>query len=841
MRWLLGGAAEACHACGAELERGATWCGACGARAAGEGDAEQAAVAEGPADGPADQPPLEQPPLARRALVAVVALALVALAVAWQLRSAAPEPVLGQLGQSTGMSATGPPPSGLRLAWSHESAGAADGWSVGWPMEVAARGDRVRVANLVVDAQRGEVVGITPALWQVTGIERTVVDGRELLVVDTLSGEVRSRATLPDDVLDGPLWHAHRGRGASLLRSEEQSVLVADDGSVVAEVDGHFLDYVDRAFGDPAAFPVRARVGEDELRTPLRLVRADTGEVVADMPEAETRVVDVSGDLALVATTDATIDFDNSSPAGSGGAWTVALLDARTGEQRTQWTTTSTQPPRLVGTFDDGTAVVASSLGDQYPLQAVTPAGEVSTIAWLGQRPRRHTTGLIVDSSALSGAAVTGDVLAITHGVDEVIGLDRNGDRRWELDAPDTAAIRAGDGYVALVGDEGRSVRLVRASDGESVATLRPPDEDWVVGSNVGLPIGVIDGHVGLGLSGHHFTPHQGPLVETTWLDLRTGEDVALDDVFGRFAGDEEGIGADWVFHGIVTDEHGEPEPVFSRTQPPSRFELLEPGEGFRAHRLDLPPTNGAPAFGVASAGASVDRFAAWHEGVRNPADLATIVLDRTTGASTTVEGVRGVVLLGDLLLAEELDESYGVAALVAVDPVTGEERWRAEPHAPLLGEEVLLVDEDLVMDVGVARVTARSTQDGVQRWTHASEVALSGDALLGPHHVVAATTDGHLVALDRRDGEIVWRTALGAPVASLTGAGDHVVVGTHDGLVIHLDGRGREVQRIAVGTGAVHEVAALGETVVAVVDERVIGLRADGTGITRDDEVELP
>lgn len=83
MRWLLGRGAGACPACGAELERGAAWCGACGARTGADGDAELAAAPE-------------------------------AMAVASQLRSPAPEPLLGHLGESTGMSATGPPPSGLR-------------------------------------------------------------------------------------------------------------------------------------------------------------------------------------------------------------------------------------------------------------------------------------------------------------------------------------------------------------------------------------------------------------------------------------------------------------------------------------------------------------------------------------------------------------------------------------------------------------------------------------------------------------------------------------------------------------------------------------------------------
>jgi len=770
------------------------------------------------------------------------------------VREPVPEPLLGHLGESTGMSATGPPPAGLRLAWAHESPASMGGPFGGELLEVVARGDRIRVGGFVIARQGGQLVGVTPDLWQVTGAERTLIDGGELLVVDTLSGEVRSRAPLPDDLPHYPHWDVHRAQGASLVGLEDGSVLVADDGSVVAEVDGHFLSYVDRAVGEPAAFPVR-RLGpavQGELSAPLQLVRADTGEVVADFPGAETRIADVSGDLALVATTDATIDLYHSPSATDDVVWSVVLLDARTGEERATLTAISREPPRLVGTFGDGTVVVTTKIGNEYPLLAVTPAGEVSRIAQPGRQGPLLGSRFIVTSTALSTTAMAGDVLVVTGEDGEVVGLDRSGNRRWELAAPGAAGIRAGGGYVALFSDENRRVRLVRASDGEVVATLDPPHEEWYVGDSVGQPTGAIGGHIGISRSASFMRPHQGPLVGTTWLDLRTGEPVVLEDVFGRFAGGER-VGLNWVFHGIVTNEQGQPEPVLSRTQPQRTFELLEPGEGFRTHQLPLPSTDGTtdgstdgvrgdvPVYGLASVGATADRFAVWWEGVRRPADLSTIVLDRTTGESTSVEGLRGLVLVGDLLLAEEIDELYEVAALVAVDPVTGEEQWRSEPHVRSPGEEVLLADDDLVIDRGRARVTARSTRDGTQQWTHASDTELSGEVVLGPSHVVVATTGGELVALDRHDGAVTWRTALGTPVASITGAGEHVVVGTHDGLVIHLDDRGREVQRILVGTGAVHEVAALGDTVVAIVDEQVIGLRTDGTGITRDDEVDLP
>lgn len=715
------------------------------------------------------------------------------------------------------------------------------GWSGAWPLEVVARGDRVRVGNLVVDAHGGNLVGVAPPLWQVTGAERAVVDGRELVVLDTLSGEVLSRAQLSDGLPDGPLWDAHRGRGASLLQYEAQGALVADDGSLVATIDGGFLSYVDRAVGDPVAFPVRGPISESELNTPLRLVRADTGEVVVDFPEPMVRVADVHGDLAMVATTDASIDLYHSPPVAEDVVWSVVLLDARTGEERARVTAISREPPRLLGTFSDGTAVVTTRVGDEYPLLAVTAPGDVSTIAQVGRRSDWMDAGFIVESTALTAAGLADDVLVVSDGDGQVRGLDRSGDRLWQLDVPWTAGVRAGDGHVALYDDEDGRIQLVQAADGEVVATLQPPDDDWMVGEVVGIPMGVVEEHVGISRSGHYLTPNQGPLVDTTWLHLRTGETGTLDDVFRPFAGDAEPVGQDWVFHGVVPDELGEPEPVVSRMQPPNEFELLEPGDGFRTYELPLPPTQDVPAFGVVAVGASADHFAARREGGHSPLDLATIVLDRTTGTPTTIGGVSGIGLFGGLLLAEEVDESYAVTATVAVDPATGEERWRSEPHARFPGQEFLRVDDELVIDTGMARVTATGTQDGTRRWTHPTDVVLSGDVVLGPSHVVVATTDGQLLALDRRDGTVAWRTALGVPVASLTGAGDHVLVGTHHGLVIHLDGRGREVQRIAVGTGSVHEVAALGETVVAIVDDRVIGLRTDGNGITRDDEVELP
>ncbi len=175
---------------------------------------------------------------------------------------------------------------------------------------------------------------------------------------------------------------------------------------------------------------------------------------------------------------------------------------------------------------------------------------------------------------------------------------------------------------------------------------------------------------------------------------------------------------------------------------------------------------------------------------------------------------------------------------MVATDLRTGEERWRVDDERwawRMVGDEVHLV----VVDVG--SVVLRDTAQGEVVWRAEVEQLLTGAAVLTPDLVVVSTRHGEVVALDRGDGRVAWSTAVGAPVSALTGAGDHVLLGTAAGQVVHLGSDGRELERLTVGSVPVASVAALGETVVAVVGQRVVGLRTDGDGLTERDEVDLP
>ncbi len=246
MRWLLGRDPGPCTVCGAQLERGADWCGECGARtdtdADGDGTGQLVVAAEsdgagGEAGGGAVA---ADPRWSRRSRVVVAALglALVGVAIAAQPRGGPSEPLLGQIDQAAGLSATGPPPSGLRLAWAHEPEAPSQGGSrtaFGSPRDIIGRDGRIRLGADVVDLASGQLVrvaagGVGP------GPEWATVEAGELVVLDQLTGEVLHRAAVSGDWADRNAWNRGRWDGISLFGVEQGSVLVADDGSVIAEV-----------------------------------------------------------------------------------------------------------------------------------------------------------------------------------------------------------------------------------------------------------------------------------------------------------------------------------------------------------------------------------------------------------------------------------------------------------------------------------------------------------------------------------------------------------------------------------------------------------------------------
>lgn len=851
MRWRRGRDRGACPTCGAELGRGATWCGSCGAVVAATRDQVEAVpggVPPGPPAPPEDVAAgRDAAPRTGRLVTVVAVVALVGLVVAVLRPEPAPVPLLGQVDAMAGLSATGPPPDGLRLAWQSAAPPGVVTADFRGRGVVAADG-LVRVGEVVVDLASGRVTrraAADPGAWR----HRVEQAGEQLVVVDTLTGAVTARAAMATSS-GAQLAARARSGEVTLLTGDERSLLVSDAGTVLAELDGT-VALSDRAVDAPASFPLR------EGGNRVRLVAADTGEVVAELsaPPGDLLVVDVVGDLALVARTSRELPGPET-----GVPWQVDLLDARTGQRLRSLVTQSAEPPRLLGTLEDGTTVLSTRSGREVAVRGVFPDGRFDFIAQV-------TTGVpsvidAVESDVSALLATVGVSGGVPVGLDarrgSLLGLGRGGNLLWQADAPDAEVLAVGDGLAAaLPGPRGERVVVADATDGSIAVTISPDDADLRV---VNQPLAVLDGHVGLGRA-HTLRSQLGTI---TWLDLRTGVLTPMHELFAPHAPraprdpggpedpdsrDDEAsdVSGGWTLHG-VTDAG---KPIITRRGSRSSLQVLEPGDRFVTFELPGQRDTDAVAGYVAEpVGASTTRLAVRTRDFEQPADVATHVLDRSSGTVATVPDVRGVALVDDLLLAFGLGDTGEVVALVGIDAADGEPLWSLDTtEAESLLELGLLrpgaptrLDRDLLVVGAPLAIEALSLRDGTPLWTHTSDVELAdGHLVLGPTHVVVAATGGEVVALDRTDGTVAWRTDLSVPVTAMTGAGDHVLVGTTDGLVVHLDGQGEEVQRLAVGTGPVLGLAAVGEAVVAVVDDVVVGLRPDGTGVPRQDEVPLP
>ncbi len=857
MRWRLGRDGGACTTCGAELAPDAVWCGSCGAAVAAAREPEEAHPAA-PTGSPDDTDgEIGAASRWHRGVRVVALVALAALVIAVLRPTPPPDALLGRVTALAGLSATGPPPDGLRVAW---EAARPPGVARGdlWGRGVVAADGRVRAGNVVVEVGSGRVVRQAAGDPGQTR-HRVEHTGDELVVVDTLTGEVTDRS--PVQAPSGAQQLTARARSGDVtllsdgdhsLRVEDgdwvaeqdavgRSLVVRDDGEVLAELGGTMADS-DRAVEDPASFPVRRANGE------VQLVAAATGQVVAELtaPPGDLLVVDVVGDLALVATTSRQLPGPET-----GVPWMVDLVDARTGRLQRPLVMQSAEPPRLLGFLDDGTTVLSTRSGREVAVRGIDPDGQFGPIAQV-------TTGVstVVDAPSAQGSALLATVGVsggVAVGLDVgrgLLGFSRRGNVLWQAEVPDAEVLAAGGGYVAAIPhSQGARVVVVDATNGRMAATISRGDADMRVAN---VPIAVLDGHVGMGRARSFGTP-QVALGTTTWLDLHTGQLTPMHELFARHAGgDPEDVGADWTLHGVLPTSPGG-EPVITRRRSRSVVQVLEPGAGgtgdaeFVTFELPGQGGDGVAAYVAEVVGASATQMAVWRRGFEDPTDMATYVLESPSGVVTTVPGVIGVALLGDLLLAVEVDDTFEATALLGIDTGSGEQLWRSDGTS-LVGTsrppwaDDHRMDRELMVTAAALGIDVVSLRNGNTRWSHASDVELSADhVVLGPRHVTVATTDGEVIALDRDDGTVAWRTSLGTPVASMTGAGEHTVVGTHGGLVVHLDGDGREVQRIAVGNDPVLGVAALGEVVVAVVGDAVVGLRADGTGITRQDEVELP
>ncbi len=251
---------------------------------------------------------------------------------------------------------------------------------------------------------------------------------------------------------------------------------------------------------------------------------------------------------------------------------------------------------------------------------------------------------------------------------------------------------------------------------------------------------------------------------------------------------------------------------------------------------VDLPPeATGPGSVGGHDVVAVADRTLVVRTGDAD-GRLRTILLDRDGQGTTVLADTRPLAVAGRVVLGQR-DPGDGTAAVTAHDLDDGALRW----EAPWAWDDALAADERQVVLRTGSEVTARDPIGGSVVWRAELDRMATGPVVLTESAVLLHTLHGEVVALERDGGGVAWRGHVGGVVTSLAAAGDHALVGTRDGTVVQLDAAGREVQRVTVGSAPVTAVASAGPTIVAVVGRDVVGLRPDGAGISRQDEVPLP
>ena len=830
MRWLLGRDPGDCDGCGAALVRGGSWCGACGAAVAG---------AAGPVDavdetesGPSDR--ADDGGRGRRVVGGLVVLALVgaALVAGWD-RAPAAVPLLGTPDGASGLSASGPPPDGLRIAWRHDLAedGVLQSYTVSSNVDVAADGERIAVAGRVVDRSTGRLVRLDP--WPSAGLW---LDGDDLVHIDPISGTIERVGPAPDGDAG---WPVAMLRDVVVLTRDDSVTLTSPDGRVLATSRHAYVQHLDRVDDDAVVLPVRS--GNGSAESDIVLLDTSDGTEVAQLPaDGASQVVDVLGSTLLHAATTS----DLGAP-GAGVTWRVRVHRPFGVDQIGEGIVTSAMAPRLLGVLGDGTVVVGGRTGATVSVWLLRP-GQRTVDSFMTARspsvshgdPLGHGSGDIT-----AQAVVVGDlVVMLDGGADAARAFDTAGREVWRVEADGAAAIGVGDGLLALLSGEsgdGRA-RVVDGATGEDVVTVPPGISPWGGERDV---VAAFDGHLAVGRDMGWTGNIELGLASTLWLGEEQGRAVPAADVFAGHLPEGEVLRQDWFLHGVTTGPQGEPTPVITQGSNREGLDVLGPDGAFST--VDLGPLPGTE---VAGHRAQVVGVSATHVVVvRQSFEDGTTtshVIERETGTVAVLDGLEVFGLFGDVLLGADVEPGMvvGVAEIVGVDVTDGSELWRRPDVIDVIFGDHLLVDDRAMLAIGRQDVRLVDLRTGERRWEHRpSEVLWPMASVLGPETVVVSTTDGQVVALDRTDGSEVWRTALSTPITTMTGAGSHVVVGTVDGLVVHLDRDGAEVQRVAVSTDAVTSVAAVGETVVAVAGDVVTGLRADGDGIVEQDEVDLP
>lgn len=830
-----------CGSCGAGLVADAGWCGSCGARVAGPtpevGDDHVVELT--------DEPVRERETVTGRwvALLVLAGLVLGGLT-AVALRPEPLVPLLGHVGVGTGMTSSGLPPDDLRLAWSHDLPD--EGWWSDLGDLVAADG-LARIGGRVVDVRTGEVLRTAAIHYGPLEREAARLSGDEIVVVDQLLGTVVTRVTLPRTLPATPLWPAARVGDVTFLAGDEGAWFVRDDGTVLAAMPGWHQVWEQQ----PAQASVVALRSDLDMESgptgDLRLVSLHDASVLVarEVPAGDALHVQVEGDRALLGWRRGA--EGRGVTEGDGSVWELELVDAASGDvlmTGSLGTAPDGSPPRLLGRSPVGGSLLGVHEMEGYEVWELVPGEEPALRTTLAPG---HTGpwGALAEHGWPGAAALTDDALVVGLAPAETVeARTLDGEVVWRTAATGAAGVMVDGDVVAVVpepgpaGSGGSVVRFLDARDGTRLgstvltgsldAARWGPRPSAVVGRAVAVA--------------HH---GGGPgaateLGSARWIDLVSGVVVAPADVFAPWMdGADLGRSTTWL-HGVATDTAtGLPAPVVVRQGDDGSVAVLTD----RAMvEYEVPLSSAARRDGshVQPLGATEARLAVWtehwdHEG----GSWATHLIDRASGEVRELAGVFGMLLTDDLLVGTAPDALPSrQAPLVAHDVVTGARRWTGPPHP--VWSDPPLHDDELAVVGDTVRRSAVDLADGGVLWTYLPDEELLPIGVLGASQVLFATPGGTVLALDRGTGDELWRRDMGAPITSLTGAGDGAVVTTLDRELLVLDRHGEALQRVVLEDVALH-AAALGETVVVQYLDRVVGLRADGAGFTTGDEVELP
>jgi outer membrane protein assembly factor BamB len=155
---------------------------------------------------------------------------------------------------------------------------------------------------------------------------------------------------------------------------------------------------------------------------------------------------------------------------------------------------------------------------------------------------------------------------------------------------------------------------------------------------------------------------------------------------------------------------------------------------------------------------------------------------------------------------------------LVAIDLNGGGVAWRvslATLFTPATGD-------GLVFAAGERLVTALEQRSGETQWRAPLESLLAAPLYWDTGWLIASTDAGELLALRAQDGRVLWRQALGSPIAVAPApAGDRLFVALRDGRIAALD----------LATGATVWTFPLNESVTGILgldDQLVVATRSN-------------